>query len=295
MKKTFTLVTVLMLLISCNTNQKKTYATAGTDSTAARTDSSATTPGTADASAPQPSKGPIADAATILGRRQVPILCYHQIRDWTPKDSKMAKDYIIPVASFKEHIKILHDSGYHTILPDQLYAYLTRGAALPPKPVMLTFDDTDIDQYTIAAPEMEKYGYKGVFFIMTVSINRPPHYMSKDQIKDLSRRGHVIEAHTWDHHKFTQYKTPEDWTTQVEKPKKLIEDITGKQSLYFAYPYGLWNHENIAELKKRGIIAAFALSQKRDEQEPLYTIRRIIASGFWSGKTMYGAMLNSFK
>src|SRR3954465_14821689 len=142
---------------------------------------------------------------------------------------------------------------------------------------------------------MEKYGYKGVFFIMTVSINRPPHYMSKDQLKDLSRRGHVIEAHTWDHHKFTQYKTPEDWTAQVEKPKKLIEDITGKPSLYFAYPYGLWNHENIPELKKRGIIAAFALSQKRDEQEPLHTIRRIIASGFWNGKTMYGAMMNSFK
>ena len=58
-----------------------------------------------------------------MAKKQVPILCYHQIRDWRPKDSKTAKDYIIPVASFKAHIKILADSGYHTILPDQLYKY----------------------------------------------------------------------------------------------------------------------------------------------------------------------------
>jgi hypothetical protein len=40
------------------------------------------------------------------------------------KDSKAAKDYIVEVAAFKEHIKMLADSGYHTILPDELYAYL---------------------------------------------------------------------------------------------------------------------------------------------------------------------------
>jgi peptidoglycan/xylan/chitin deacetylase (PgdA/CDA1 family) len=66
---------------------------------------------------------------------------------------KNAKDYIVQIAAFKEHIKMLADSGYHTILPDQLYNYLTTGAPLPKKPIMLTFDDTDLDQFTIAAPE----------------------------------------------------------------------------------------------------------------------------------------------
>src|SRR5690349_20155322 len=93
------------------------------------------------------------DAATILSRKEVPILCYHQIRDFRPKDSKIAKDYIVPIANFRAQMKMLADSGYHTILPDQLYAYLTTGAALPSKPVMLTYDDTDLDQYLIAEPE----------------------------------------------------------------------------------------------------------------------------------------------
>ncbi|HVW63323.1 MAG TPA: hypothetical protein VHC48_24900, partial [Puia sp.] len=31
--------------------------------------------------------------SVILGRKEVPILCYHQIRDWKPTDSRTAKDY----------------------------------------------------------------------------------------------------------------------------------------------------------------------------------------------------------
>jgi hypothetical protein len=148
----------------------------------------------------------VADAATILARKEVPVLCYHQIRDWNSGDSKSAKDIIVPVSLFKQHLKMLADSGYHTILPDQLYDYLATGAPLPEKPVMLTYDDADDDQFNIAAPEMKKYGFKGVFFIMTVSINHSI-YLKREQIKQLSDEGNVIASHTWDHHKSTGYKT----------------------------------------------------------------------------------------
>ncbi len=239
-----------------------------------------------------PSKIKIASAATVNGRKQVPILCYHQIRDWREKDSKSAKDYIIPIAAFKSHLKMLADSGYHTILPDQLYAYLNTGASLPSKPIMLTFDDTDLDQYTVAAPEMKKYGFKGVFFVMTVSIGRP-NYMSKEQIKSLSDAGHLIGSHTWDHHNVKKYQG-QDWVTQIDKPTKKLEEITGKKIKYFAYPFGLWNVQAIPELKKRGFVAAFQLAEKRDQNDPLFTIRRIIASGYWSAKTLRNNIVNSF-
>lgn len=236
---------------------------------------------------------PAADAATIMVRKEVPVLCYHQIRDWTGRDGKSAKDFIVPVKVFKAQLKILADSGYHTILPDQLYNYLSAGAPLPAKPFMLTYDDTDDDQYNMAEPEMKKYGFKGVYFIMTVSLNRPK-YMTREQVKDLSDAGNMIESHTWDHHRFTSYKTTADWETQVEKPKKRIEEITEKPAEFFAYPYGLWNKEGIPELKKRGIKAAFQLSTKRDPEEPLYTIRRMIASGYWTAPGMYRSMTQTF-
>jgi hypothetical protein len=113
----------------------------------------------------QQKDGKIASAAEILARPQVPILCYHQIRNWTSSDGKVGKDYIVPIAEFKAQMKMLADSGYNTILPDQLYNYLAYGDKLPEKSIMLTFDDTKLDQWTVAIPELKKYGFKGVFFI----------------------------------------------------------------------------------------------------------------------------------
>lgn len=231
-------------------------------------------------------------ASYILSKSQVPILCYHQIRDWKPTDSKRAKDYIVPVNVFREQMKILADSGYTAILPTQLYNYLVAGEPLPAKPVMITFDDTDLEQYTVALPEMNKYNFKGVFFIMTVALDKP-RYMSKDQVKALADAGHIIGSHTWDHKNVKQY-TAEDWITQVEKPSRQLEAITGKPVEYFAFPFGLWKPEVIPQLKQHGIAAAFQLTGKRDEQDPIHTIRRMIVPGEWNGEKMLRVMKRSF-
>jgi peptidoglycan/xylan/chitin deacetylase (PgdA/CDA1 family) len=274
---------VLFLIVSCNNDQAKT------DTTPAAVEKSTTTDSTTKTNAP------IADAATIIARKQVPVLCYHQIRNWRAGDSKSAKDIIVPIDLFKAHMKMLADSGYKTILPDEHYAYLTTGAPLPEKPIMLTFDDTDIDQYTEAWPVMKQYGFKGVFFIMTVSINRRPRYMTTEEIKELSDAGNVIASHTWNHERVTSYKTDEQWVTQIEGPQKKIKEITGKSGEYFAYPFGLWNREGIPELKKRGVKAAYILSTRRDPDDPLYTIRRMIASGYWGAQGLYSSMIKTFE
>ncbi|MBD2751420.1 polysaccharide deacetylase family protein [Spirosoma validum] len=289
-------VLVVSGLTGCQSKGSSSEATTSSDSAAASSSSKETAATTT--SAPDPSSIPaskIADAAKILARPQVPILCYHQVRDWRASDSKSAKDYIIPVAAFKEQMQMLADSGYHTILPDQLYAYMTTGAPLPPKPFMLTFDDGDLDQYEVAAPELEKHGFKGTFFIMTVAIGRrgKQPYMDKTQIKDLADRGHTIGAHTWDHHNVKKYQG-DDWKIQLEEPKAKLETITGKPVRYFAYPFGLWNKPALPEIQKRGYAAAFTLADKRDDQMPLYTVRRIIAGGQWKATTMYRNMIQSF-
>ena len=51
---------------------------------------------------------------------------------------------------------------------------------------------------------------------------------------------------------------------------------------YFAYPYGAWNEQAVEEVKKRGIKAAFQLSEQQSSQDPLFTIRRIMVSDTWS-------------
>jgi peptidoglycan/xylan/chitin deacetylase (PgdA/CDA1 family) len=193
-------------------------------------------------------------------------------------------------------MKMLADSGYNTILPDQLYAYLNEGAALPKKPIMLTFDDTVLDQFTTVNPTLKKYGFKAVYFIMTVSIGKQGkfvNYMSAEQIKQLSDEGNVIGSHSYDHKNFKKY-TGKDWEEQLDKPTKRLEEITGKKIEYFAYPFGLWNKEGFPELKKRNFKMAFALADKRDEKDPLMCVRRIIASGHWNPKMLINSIHKSF-
>jgi len=289
--KILTIITAGTILFTSCQSKSQTENSAANDTTAQTTKTEASTGTPVDVS-----KIKVADAKTILARKQVPILCYHQVRNWKPTDGKVGKDYIVEIQNFKDQMKMLADSGYHTILPDQLYAYLNTGAALPSKPIMLTFDDTDMDQFTIVRPTLDKLGFKAVYFIMTVSIGRKGKfvdYMTKEQIKQLSDEGNIIGSHTYDHKNFKKY-AGKDWEEQLDKPTKKLEEITGKTMTEFAYPFGLWNAEGIPELKKRGFRMAYQLSTKRDEKDPLFTIRRIIASGYWSPKTLSNSIKNSF-
>ena len=232
-----------------------------------------------------PVENSMAKPRQILDRLQVPILCYHRLRDYRTTDGAGAKTYIVPASAFKRQIKMLADSGYHTITADEYYAYLAFGAALPQKPVMISFDDTSEEQFTVGAAELDKYGFKGVFFVMTISIGRPG-YMTSEQLKALSDKGHVIASHTTDHHNVKKYSGG-DWDFQLAKPKTKLESIIGKPVEYFAYPFGEWNEAAIPELKKRNYKAAFQLSSnKRDTIEPLYAIRRMIVPGTWDGSAM---------
>lgn len=243
---------------------------------------------TATAAAPAP-----ASAEEILARPEVPILCYHQIRDYKEKDSRTARAYIVPVAAFAAQMQALADSGYQSILPNQLYDYLVYNKPLPPRPVLISFDDTRLDQYTTALPEMEKHGFKAAFFIMTVSLGRPG-YMSTEQVADLHKKGHSIGSHTWDNHDVRKYQEA-DWKTQIEKPARQLAAITGEPVKYFAYPFGLWNKQALPELARREVQMAFQLADSRDSSQPLLTVRRIIVPGSFNGQGLVKAMKSSFQ
>lgn len=250
-------------------------------------------PNTTDKAEQPAQKKDTASATAILQKKQVPVLCYHNIRSLKPGESKRMLEYYVPVANFKEQIKMLADSGYYTVTPEQYYRNLMFDEPLPAKPVMITFDDTDEEQYTIGAAELNKYGFKGVYFIMTISIGRP-RYMSREQIKSLADSGHIIASHSWDHHNVKNYEE-KDWDPQLLTTKQKLEELTGKPVEYFAYPFGIWKPEAIPELKKRGYKGAFQLSaNKRDSLNPQYTLRRMIVPGDWDIKRMQRWMRATF-
>jgi peptidoglycan/xylan/chitin deacetylase (PgdA/CDA1 family) len=246
---------------------------------------------TARVATPRPAPTPLPTidiASLVLARADVPILCYHQIRDWDADEAEADKPYILPPAMFAAQMDLLDQQGYHPISPDQLVAYLTGAGALPHQPVLITFDDGDSSQWTNAVPELQKHHFTATFFIMTVVLDKQ-NYLSSEQVQALDRMGMTIGAHTWDHHRVTRY-TDADWEAQITEPTAQLAKLTGHPIKYFAYPYGLWNAEAIRHLKGAGFVAAFQLESEMDTDAPLFTIRRMIANAFWTTSTFQAAL-----
>jgi len=236
--------------------------------TTRHSESQSTTESTDSATTGAASKKTANTAAQIYAKQQIPVLCYHRIEDGKKGD------YTVSKATFTSHMKVLADSGYHSVLPGQLYDYLVYNKSLPAKPVLITFDDSRAEHAAVAAPVMEKYGFRGVFFIMTITYDKK-NYMTREQIAGLAKAGHTVGLHSWDHTMVTKYKEAADWQKEVAEPKKKLETITGKSVEYWAYPNGVFNHAGAQELSKYFKLS-FSLSTKRDSVVPLQTVRRII-------------------
>lgn len=221
---------------------------------------------------------------TARSATQPLVLCYHQIRDFAPADTKSARTFIVPVQHFKEQMRLLHDAGFHTILPSQWIGYLKHQTTLPSKPILLTFDDGTQGQYDNAFPELERYGYKATFFIMTVTIGKRG-YLSKEEIRSLDHAGHAIGCHTWDHHDVRFY-TGKDWDIQLVNPARQLEAITGAPVCYFAYPFGSWNQAAVDSLIAMGYLGAFQLNGNKMSAEQQFTIPRLIVDGHWTATEM---------
>lgn len=95
-------------------------------------------------------------------KTDVPILMYHSVSD----DQAWLWGHLsCPVSVFEDHIRILASSGFVTISLRDLYDHRQRGCALPPKPIVLTFDDGYLDNWVYAFPILKRYGFKGTIFV----------------------------------------------------------------------------------------------------------------------------------
>lgn len=94
-----------------------------------------------------------------LGR--VPVLIFHSVRRRAPR---ALGGMTMPAASFDAVLGALRRGGYASITCSQLHAHLTAGAALPPRPILLTFDDGYLDNWTIAAPLLRSHGFRATIF-----------------------------------------------------------------------------------------------------------------------------------
>lgn len=109
--------------------------------------------------------------------------------------------------------------------------------ALKGKNVEFSFDDGGVSFYTKAAPILERYGFKGVFFISTSYIGTPG-FLSEEQIKDLAKRGHIIGSHTHTHPIDLSKLSSEEIIAEWKKSYSIIRVLTGKSDIVASIPNG---------------------------------------------------------
>jgi peptidoglycan/xylan/chitin deacetylase (PgdA/CDA1 family) len=227
-----------------------------------------------------------ASAREIMKRATVPVLCYHQLRNWTSGDSQYNRDNLIcPPKYFRAHLDALAEDGWTTISPTQYLRHLTAGARLPAKPVMLSFDDGSAGQAGEGLAQLAKRGMTGTFFVMTVVLGKPK-WMSIRDIHRLADAGMTIGSHTWDHHAVSDL-SGKAWKVQLDQSRETLRKASGQSVEHFAYPYGVVSDKAYRHLSKAGYKTAFQLKAKRvDPAAPLYTLRRSLAVSTWSGATL---------
>lgn len=109
--------------------------------------------------------------------------------------------------------------------------------ALQGKDVVFSFDDGGVSFYTKAAPILEKYGFKGVFFISTKYIDTPG-FLSREQLVALASRGHAIGSHSHSHpHNFTKL-TLDEVQFEWKESYRILKSIIGDNLVPVSIPNG---------------------------------------------------------
>ena len=101
-----------------------------------------------------------------------------------------------------------------------------------PKVVILNFYDDEKDQFTNAKPILDKYGFKGTFFIVCNWAGSNSDRMTWQDISQLYKEGDDIESHTMTH-KVLDKLSAADLDYQVGQSKQCLYDHLGIYPTYF--------------------------------------------------------------
>jgi peptidoglycan/xylan/chitin deacetylase (PgdA/CDA1 family) len=112
--------------------------------------------------------------------------------------------------------------------------------------VSITFDDSFVEQYTKAYPELRKRGLPATFFTIAGFIGTIPDDMTLSQIQDLANNGNEIGSHTVYHSRlriilgnYSYVQSYDQMVYEISQSKVMLEQITGKPVDSISYPGGV--------------------------------------------------------
>src|SRR3990172_5629790 len=181
----------------------------------------------------------------------IPVLMYHYVRDAVPPSEELSYHLSVRIEELDKQFSYLAQNGYQTLSLNDLYESLVNRTPLPPKSVVITFDDGYRDFYFNAFPIIKKYNLRVVSFYV-VNYTTYPNYMDWPMLREIHSSGLVdVESHTLSHFLLTTL-SKEEARKEIFESKRILEESLNKKINYFAYPYGDYNEDVVNLVSEAG-------------------------------------------
>jgi peptidoglycan/xylan/chitin deacetylase (PgdA/CDA1 family) len=183
--------------------------------------------------------------------RPVPILMYHVIG--SPPAGSPFPDLYVSRENFALQLAWLHAHGYHAVSLRRVYDYWKHGDALPPRPIVLTFDDGYRQDFTRARPLLAQRHWPGVLNLAVR--NLLDGKLTVRQIRQMIRQGWEIDAHTINHIDLTTLGGS-SLRHEVAGSRAWIRRRFRVAVDFFCYPSGRYDARVIAAVRAAGFLGA---------------------------------------
>jgi peptidoglycan/xylan/chitin deacetylase (PgdA/CDA1 family) len=202
----------------------------------------------------------------------IPILMYHSI------SYKKHNSLFVSPKVFEEQMEHLKKAGYHTLSFKDLKNWKT-GKAIPDKPILITFDDGYLDNFTIGYPILKRFQMKATIFV-TYDFIGDSNHLNWAQIKEMEQSEYIeIGVHTRHHVDLTK-QSPVKLKDEIMGAKHRIDEKLGHETIAFAYPAGRYNHKVVKVVKRAGFeFAVTTLSGRALQKQGFLTLHRVRIPG----------------
>lgn len=199
--------------------------------------------------------------------KSIPILLYHRV-------GSEVDDYTVTTTRFEKDMETLRWEGFNTLTLEQVKKHLQRAnSPLPEKPIIITFDDGYLDNYTNVFPILQKYSMKASFYIITGMVGLDDR-LTISQIREMEAAGMDFGSHTITHRLLAEltYKEAE---IELTKSKYDLEQILGKVVDFIAYPGGSYNSDTLKIASEAGYIGGLTTHYGLETFNHSFEIKRI--------------------
>jgi peptidoglycan/xylan/chitin deacetylase (PgdA/CDA1 family) len=204
-------------------------------------------------------------AAQEYGRHRVPCLLYHQLQPSDRPTDEIDPVYVCYADRFQEQMDYLKAAGYTTLTIDDLMAARDDPRRLPEKPVMITFDDGFASNYDLAFPVLRRNRQRATIFMTPdrsshnfrnfAHLDRP---LDDAQLAELSASGVDIQSHGLTHRFLTELSDA-DLRRELEAPRTILQEVTGRPVRYLAIPGGAYDGRVRHAARDAGYAAVFCM------------------------------------